>query len=57
MALIIGTIAQLANIFQFLNYRLDVYLLDRFDSIANLWIYSSLVSIAEAALLLEVAFA
>ncbi|MBK9478351.1 MAG: polysaccharide biosynthesis C-terminal domain-containing protein [Bacteroidetes bacterium] len=57
MALTIGTIAQLANIFQFLNYRLDVYLLDRFDSIANLGIYSSSVSIAEAALLFGSSFA
>lgn len=57
MALTIGTIAQLANIFQFLNYRLDVYLLDRFDSISNLGIYSTSASIAEAALLFGSSFA
>jgi O-antigen/teichoic acid export membrane protein len=57
MAFSLGAIAQLANIFQFLNYRLDVYLLNKYDSIANLGIYSTTVAIAESVLLLGGSFA
>ena len=35
MAFTIGALAQTANIFQFLNYRLDIYLLHNYDSLSN----------------------
>ncbi len=57
LAFSVGAIAQLANIFQFLNYRLDLYLLNKFDTISNLGIYSTSVSIAEAVLLFGGSFA
>lgn len=57
LAFAIGFLSQLANIFQFLNYRLDVYLLEKFDSLSNLGLYSTSVSIAEAALLFGSSFA
>lgn len=57
MALGIGALAQTANIFQFLNYRLDIYLLNKFDSLSHIGIYSSAVSIAEAVLLFGGSFA
>lgn len=56
-AFAVGAVAQMANIFQFLNYRLDLYLLNRFDSISNIGIYGTSVSIAEAVLLFGGSFA
>jgi O-antigen/teichoic acid export membrane protein len=57
LALGLGTTAQLANIFQFLNYRLDIYLLNAYDNLSNLGIYTSAVAIAESVLLLGGSFA
>ncbi len=57
MAISLGATAQLANIFQFLNYRLDIYLLNAYESISNLGIYTSAVIIAESVLLLGGSFA
>ncbi len=57
MAFAVGALAQVANLFQFLNYRLDIYLLEKYDSLSNLGIYSTSTSIAEAALLFGSSFA
>lgn len=43
-----GFISQLANIFQFLNYRLNYFLLEHYGDTKDVGIYSTGVSLAEA---------
>jgi O-antigen/teichoic acid export membrane protein len=57
LAFSLGFIAHMANIFQFLNYRFDVYLIAKYNKIAELGIYSTAVTIAESVLILGGSFA